>query len=429
MFVDMARIYVKGGDGGRGSNSMRREKYIPLGGPWGGDGGRGGDVIFAVESGLRTLVDFRYQHHFKAERGEPGGKNNRSGESGEDLVVRVPPGTVVKDADSGELVADLTAPGQRAIVAKGGRGGRGNTRFASAKDKAPTYFEYGEPGQERWLQLELKLLADAGLVGYPNAGKSTLLSRVSAARPKIGNYPFTTITPNLGVVELGERSFVLADIPGLIEGAHSGQGLGHEFLRHVERTRVIVHVLDGAGTEGREPLQDFVVVQRELALYNEQLANRPVLVAFNKMDLPDAQAAWPQCRDWFAEQGLYAYAISGVTGEGIGELLEAIAERIALAEPLISEPVVPETAERVYRAEDRLAYEVRREGPVWVVSGNEIERLVAMTMWENEGAVRRFQRLFRGWGIENALERAGARAGDTVEIRGRQFEFSPETIE
>ena len=427
MFVDVAKIYVKGGDGGRGSNSMRREKYIPLGGPWGGDGGRGGDVVFVVDQGLRTLVDFRYQHHFKAVRGEPGGKNNRTGESGEDLVVKVPPGTIVKDADSGALICDLTEPGQRAIVGHGGRGGRGNTRFASAKEKAPTYFEYGEPGEEHWLVLELKLLADAGLVGYPNAGKSTLLASVSGARPKIGNYPFTTLSPNLGVVELGERSFVLADIPGLIEGAHSGQGLGHEFLRHVERTRVLVHVLDGAGTEGREPLQDFTVVQQELALYNEQLAKRPVLIAFNKMDLPEARAAWPHCQAWFAERGLYAYPVSGATGEGIGALLDAIVERVALAEPLPSErPEAP--AERVYRAEEQRAFAVHRTGGVWVVEGKEIERLVAMTMWENEDAIRRFQRLFRGWGVEKALLQAGAQEGDTVEILGRQFDFSPETI-
>lgn len=425
MFVDVAKIYVKGGDGGRGSNSMRREKYIPMGGPWGGDGGRGGDVVFVVDSGLRTLIDFKYQRHFKAPRGDMGGKNNRTGLSGEDMVVKVPPGTTVRDADTMEVLFDLTTPGQRQVVARGGRGGRGNIRLASPANKAPTFFEYGEPGHEQWLVLELKLLADAGLVGFPNAGKSTLLSRVSAAQPKIGNYPFTTITPNLGVVEAGERSFVMADIPGLIEGAHEGQGLGDQFLRHVERTRVLVHVLDGAGTEGRDPLQDFEIIQKELALYNPVIAQRPVVVAFNKMDIPEAQENWPRARVYFEERGIPVLSVSGVTGEGIGALLNLVADRIEDARP--EAPLEPEP-ERVYRAEDHNDFRINRENGVWIVRGKEIERLVAMTMWENEEAIRRFQYIFRQMGIEKALANFGAKPGDTVQIRDREFDYDPEGL-
>jgi len=418
MFVDVARIYVKGGDGGRGSNAVRREKFIPMGGPWGGDGGRGGDVVFVVDPGLNTLVDFKYQKHFKAERGEHGGPKGMHGRNGEDLVVKVPPGTVVKDDDTGEILFDLVEPGQRAVVARGGRGGRGNMRFATPTNKCPTFYEKGEPGEERWLLLELKVVADVGLVGFPNAGKSTFLSAVSAARPKIANYPFTTLNPVLGVVDLGEgRSFVIADIPGLIEGAHQGVGLGHEFLRHVERTKVLIHVLDGAGTEGRDPLSDFDVIQQELRAYNPELAERPTLVAFNKMDLPDARENLPRVRGALEARGYRVFPISGATREGFRPLLEAAYDLIRQWVP--PEPAAPE-AEKVYRPKED-EWRVYRYGGIWHVAGRDIERLVAMTMWENDEAVQRFMRILKAKGVEQALRDAGAQDGDTVRICDIEF--------
>ncbi|MFO7273464.1 MAG: GTPase ObgE [Bacillota bacterium] len=425
MFVDVARIYVKGGDGGRGSNAVRREKFVPQGGPWGGDGGRGGDVVFVVDPGLNTLIDFKYQKHFKAERGEHGGPKGMNGRKGEDLVVKVPPGTVVKDDDTGEVLFDLVEPGQRVVVARGGRGGRGNMRLATPTNKCPTYYEKGEPGEERWLLLELKVVADAGLVGFPNAGKSTFLSAVSAARPKIADYPFTTLTPVLGVVDLGEgRSFVIADIPGLIEGAHRGVGLGHEFLRHVERTKVLIHVLDGAGTEGRDPLDDFAVIRRELEAYSPELTKRPALVAFNKMDLPDARENLPRVREALEKQGFRVFPVSGATREGFRPLLEAAYELIRQWVP--PEPAVP-PAEKVFRPKDE-GWRIYRRGGVWHVEGKEIERLVAMTMWENDEAVARFLRILRLKGIEQALREAGAEDGDTVRVCDIEFELTADPV-
>jgi len=425
MFVDVTRIYVKGGDGGRGSNSVRREKYVPQGGPWGGDGGRGGDVVFVVDPGLNTLVDFKYQKHFKAERGEHGGPKGMHGRKGEDLVVKVPPGTVVKDDDTGEVLFDLVEPGQRAVVARGGRGGRGNMRFATPTNKCPTFYEKGEPGEERWLLLELKVVADVGLVGFPNAGKSTFLSAVSAARPKIANYPFTTLNPVLGVVDLGEgRSFVIADIPGLIEGAHQGVGLGHEFLRHVERTKVLIHVLDGAGTEGRDPLSDFDVIREELRAYNPQLAERPTLVAFNKMDLPEAREHLPRVREALEARGYRVFPISGATREGFRPLLQAAYDLIQQWVP--PEPEVPE-AEMVYRPKEE-GWRVYFRGGVWHVEGREIERLVAMTMWENDEAVARFLNILRLKGVERALREAGAEDGDTVRVYDIEFELTADPV-
>ncbi len=425
MFVDVTRIYVKGGDGGRGSNSVRREKFVPQGGPWGGDGGRGGDVVFVVDPGLNTLIDFKYQKHFKAQRGEHGKSKGMHGRKGEDLVVKVPPGTVVKDDDTGEVLFDLVEPGQRAVVARGGRGGRGNMRFATPTNKCPTFYEKGEPGEERWLLLELKVVADVGLVGFPNAGKSTFLSAVSAARPKIANYPFTTLTPVLGVVDLGEgRSFVIADIPGLIEGAHQGVGLGHEFLRHVERTKALIHVLDGAGTEGRDPLDDFEVIQNELRLYNPELAERPTLVAFNKMDLPDAQENLPRVREALEARGYRVFPISGATREGFRPLLSAAYDLIGQWVP--PEPEEPEV-EKVYRPKEE-GWRVYRHGGLWHVEGEEIERLVAMTMWENDEAVARFLRILRLKGVEQALREAGAEDGDTVRICDIEFELMADPV-
>lgn len=425
MFVDITRIYVKGGDGGRGANSVRREKFVPEGGPWGGDGGRGGNVIFVVDTGFNTLVDFKYQKHFKGEKGEIGGTKGMHGAKGSDLVVKVPVGTTVRDDDTGEILFDLTDPGQKVVIAHGGRGGRGNMRFATPTNKCPTFYEKGEPGEEHWLILELKVVADAGLVGFPNAGKSTFLSIVSAARPKIANYPFTTLNPILGVVETGDgRSFVLADIPGLIEGAHEGVGLGHEFLRHVERTKVLIHVIDGAGTEGRDPLEDFEVIERELREYNPEIAARPTLVAFNKMDLPEAKENLPRVREELENKGYKVFPISGATREGFKPLLQATADLIAAWNP--PEQVLPE-AEKVYRAKEEDWHVFKREG-VWQVAGKDIERLVAMTMWENDEAVKRFLNILKKKGIEDRLRNYGAVDGDTVRVADIEFELTSEPI-
>ncbi len=419
MFYDKAKIYVKGGDGGNGCVAMRREKYVPDGGPCGGDGGRGGNVIFRADGGLRTLVDFRYKRHYKAGRGHHGEGANRHGASGEDLVVRVPVGTVVRDAETGQLIADFTQDGQEAIVARGGRGGRGNAHFATPVNRAPRFAEKGEPGEERWLELELKLLADVGLVGFPNAGKSSLLARTTAAKPKVADYPFTTLTPNLGVVRVGEgRSFIMADIPGLIEGAHSGSGLGHEFLRHVERTRLLIHVLDMAGSEGRDPLEDFCITNRELSLYNPLLGKRPQVVAANKMDLDGAAPNLERFLKAYGEQ-YEVFPVSALTGSGIDRLIYRVA---GLLEGL-PEPELPDLAvrdeERRKKEAGKLSVD-RRDG-VFIVSSREAERLVAMTDLENDEAVVRLMRQFERLGIEDALKEAGVSDGDTVRIG--KFEF------
>lgn len=323
MFFDKAKIYVKGGDGGNGCVAMRREKYIPEGGPWGGDGGRGGDVVFLADEGLRTLVDFRYKRHYKADRGRHGEGKNMHGASGDDLVLRLPVGTVIRDDDSGEIIADLIQHGQQVVVARGGRGGRGNTRFATPNNKAPRMAELGEPGEERRLLLELKLIADVGLVGFPNAGKSTIISRVSAARPKIANYPFTTVAPVLGVVRVEDgRSFVMADIPGLIEGAHSGAGLGHDFLKHIERTRILVHVLDILPSDDSDPVENYHKIRRELELHSRSLVEKPEVVVLNKADL-DADGLFSE--DIKHRLGVQnVMVISAVSGQGVRDLLERL---------------------------------------------------------------------------------------------------------
>lgn len=427
MFVDVAKVEVRAGDGGRGMVAYRREKYVPMGGPAGGDGGRGGDVVLFVDEGLRTLLDFRYQRHLRAPAGEPGRPKNQHGANAEDLLVGVPPGTVVKDADTGEHLADLTHAGDRFVVAKGGRGGRGNAHFASARNKAPDMAERGEPGQARTLILELRLLADVGLVGFPSVGKSTLLTSVSAARPKIADYPFTTLTPNLGVVAAhGERSFVMADLPGLIEGAHAGAGLGHEFLRHIERTRVLIHVVDMASADGRDPVADYLAINRELRLYNENLANRPQIVAANKMDIPEAQDALQVFRDKFPD--VEVYPVSAATGAGVDALMMRAADlleeesRKSAAAP---DAVIPE-AEVVYRpaAGGRsVAFRIVRDGELYVVESEELEKLVTMTNFEQDDAVARFQRIMRRSGVDDALRERGAKDGDQIRIGDMEFDF------
>jgi GTP-binding protein len=423
MFYDQARIYVKAGNGGDGMISFRREKYVPFGGPNGGDGGFGGDVIMVVNPKINSLVNYHKQTHFRAENGGHGGTSNKTGASGAALMLEVPPGTTVRDADSGELLADLTEVGQQMLLVKGGQGGRGNARFTSSTNQAPRIAERGAPGPERWLELELKLIADAGIIGMPNAGKSTLLSVVSAARPKIADYPFTTLSPNLGVVYLDDySSLVLADIPGLIEGAHQGAGLGHDFLRHVERTRVLIHMLDGAG---EDPLDDWAKINQELALYNPELAERPQIVVLNKMDLEEAALLWwPEVKATAKKHGVEAVAISAVSGQGVRQLLYRVRQMLdELPEltPAEELPVIrPELDEEAFSIER----EMTAEGPAWRVSGIKIERVAAMTYWEFSEATARFQRILEGMGITNALKEAGVQPGDSVLIGNEVLEWS-----
>ena len=419
MFVDHARVYVRGGDGGNGIVAFRREKYVPMGGPAGGDGGRGGSVIFVADEGLSTLMDFKYRRHFKAMRGAHGQGKNMHGAGGEDLTVKVPVGTVIRDDDTGEVIADLTRNGQETVVARGGRGGRGNARFATSINKAPSLSENGEPGQERWVKLELKLLADVGLVGFPNAGKSTLISRLSAARPKIADYPFTTLVPNLGVVMTrSKESFVVADIPGLIEGAHRGSGLGHEFLRHIERTRVLLFVLDTAQTEGRDVLEDYQVLRRELELYRPELMERPFLIVANKMDIPEAQENYERLR---AEFGHLVHAVSAVTGLGVNALVE---ETFHLLQSVPRDIVISGEEPVIRRFEEEEAFRIERVNGVFEVSGKRIEKLLAMTNFNTDEGLRRFQMIVEKMGLEEALRRQGIKPGDTVKIDDFEFEYS-----
>lgn len=423
MFVDKVKVFVKGGDGGNGMVAFRREKYEPRGGPAGGDGGRGGDVVFQVDEGLRTLMDFRYRKQFKADRGEHGRSKSQHGRGADSLVVKVPPGTVVVDADTGEVIADLTRQEQTAVIARGGRGGRGNIRFSSPKNPAPHVAENGEPGVERWVELELKLLADAGLVGYPSVGKSTLLSAVSAARPKVGAYHFTTIHPNLGVVETEDgRSFVMADLPGLIEGAHTGVGLGHQFLRHVERTRVLVHVVDMAGSEGRDPYEDWLQINEELRLYRKELADRPQIVAANKMDLPEAKENLERFKAAIDGE-VSVFPVSSATREGLRELLYAVADRL---DALPDEPLEEgeEEERKIYRspaAEE--PFRVRRENELFVVEGERVEKLVKMTNFQYDESIRRFAHTLKRMGVDDALRKKGAKEGDTIRIGEMEFDF------
>lgn len=430
MFVDVAKIFVKGGDGGDGLVSFRREPYVPNGGPYGGDGGRGGDVIFRVDEGLRTLMDFRYQKHFKAQRGEKGKVKAMHGAGADDMIVRVPPGTVVVDDDTKEIVADLTKHGQEVIVAKGGKGGRGNMRFVTPANTAPDIAEKGEEGQERWVVLELKVMADVGLVGFPSVGKSTLLSVVSAAQPKIGAYHFTTITPNLGVVDIEDgRSFVMADLPGLIEGAHQGIGLGHEFLRHVERTRIIVHVVDMSGSEGRDPYDDWLKINEELKQYNPKLAERPQVIVSNKMDIPEAEEYLQEFRKKIAaEHGIEeVYPISAASKQGIRELLFKVADLLDAIpeEPSLEE--IEEVAERkVYRLDkkDDSDFTIRRDNEVFVVESASLERLIKRTNLNSLDAALRLANIMRKMGVDRALRERGIDEGQVVRIADFEFEFT-----
>lgn len=423
MFIDRAKISIRAGDGGDGRSSFRREKYVPQGGPDGGDGGRGGDIVLVADRNVNTLLDFRYKKKFKAEKGGSGQDGNKFGRNAETVMIKVPVGTLVFDEESQELMADLVENGQQAVVAKGGRGGRGNARFPTSVNRAPTFAEHGEPGEERKLRLELKLLADVGLVGYPSVGKSSLIASVSAARPEIAAYHFTTLTPVLGIVKIDDQThFVMADIPGLIEGAHEGKGLGIEFLRHIERTRLIVHVLDVSGMEGREPLEDYRRINLELKAYSEKLATRPQLVAANKMDLPDARGRFPELARILQAEGREVFPISAATGEGVRPLIQRIAELLAVLPK--EEPLLPQIAAVPVDVSPE-GFVIRRDdGGAFIVEGKNIERLVAMTRFHDEESLRRFQNILRRNGIDTALRERGIKEGDTVKIRDMEFEFS-----
>jgi len=418
MFVDEVVIHVKAGKGGDGIVHFRREKYVPRGGPDGGDGGRGGDVILEVDPHLNTLMDYRHQKSFRAEDGKRGGGNNQTGASGDDLILRVPPGTMVYDEESGELLADLTDDHENTVICRGGRGGRGNARFKNSRNKTPRIAEKGEPPEEKSIRLELKLIADVGIVGVPNAGKSTLLSVVSNAKPKIAAYPFTTLAPNLGVVELDpDNRLVLADIPGLIEGAHQGEGLGHEFLKHVQRTRVLIHLLDGTSPE---PILDFAQINSELALFDPDLADKPQIVVLNKMDLPEVQEKWPEVREELLDRGYEdVFAISAVANRDIRPVLYRAAELLEEQDQVREQEQVPVEGEEmpVYRMEaDPRDYRILRSDRGWRIQGEAVERAAAMTYWEYYQSVRRFQHILEAMGIDEALRKAGVQPGDTVFI-------------
>ncbi|MYL33325.1 GTPase ObgE [Pontibacillus yanchengensis] len=424
MFVDAVRIYVKAGDGGDGIVAFRREKYVPKGGPAGGDGGNGGNIVFEVDEGLNTLMDFRYQRHFKAKRGENGMGKGAHGKNSDPYVIPVPPGTTVKDDDTGEVIADLIEHKQRAVIAKAGRGGRGNLRFAGPRDPAPELAEKGEPGQERNISLELKLMADVGLVGYPSVGKSTLLSVVSAAKPKVADYHFTTLSPNLGVVETQDhRSFVMADLPGLIEGAHEGVGLGYQFLRHIERTRVIVHVVDMASMEGRDPYEDFTTINQELQQYDERLMKRPQLIVATKMDMPEAQEKLDEFKAQLTTD-VPVYPVSSITRDGVNEVLFAIADLLETI-PKEETPIEEKDERVVYKyKEEEQAFTITRESDgAFVLKGDKIEKLFKMTDFSRDETINRFSRQLRGMGVDDALRERGAKDGDTIRLLDYEFEF------
>lgn len=418
MFFDQAKIYIRSGNGGDGMLSFRREKHVPFGGPDGGDGGDGGNIIFTTSRHLNSLMRFNRQAHFKAEHGTHGGTQKRNGKRGEDLIIEVPIGTVIRDAENGNILADIISEEHNITVLRGGKGGRGNTHFASSINQAPRIAERGEPGEEMWVTLELKLIADVGIVGVPNAGKSTLLSVISGASPKVANYPFTTLQPNLGVVELDDfETFVVADIPGLIEGAASGVGLGHDFLRHVERTRVLIHLLDGAA---KEPLEEWAMINQELALYDVALEKRPQLVVLNKMDLPDAIAWEPLIEEEIKKAGYPFLSISAVTGQNVRQMLYRVRRMLDEAPPAKTrhdDEIV------VIRAAEDDEFTIEREGEGWRVRGKQIERVAAMTYFEFDATLLRFQKILESMGISQALTEAGVTVGDPVYIGEEELEW------
>lgn len=423
MFIDKARIFVKSGNGGNGAVSFRREKYVPAGGPDGGDGGNGASVIFEVDLGLRTLMDFKYQRKYVAEHGEDGSKKRKAGRNGEDLILKVPPGTIIRDEATGLVIADLKEEGDRAVVAKGGRGGKGNQHFANAVRQAPAFARSGSDGVEKWVVLELKMIADVGLLGFPNVGKSTFLSVVTKAKPKIANYHFTTLTPNLGVVQtkFGE-SFVLADIPGLIEGAAEGVGLGHDFLRHVERTKVLIHIVDISGLEGRDALDDFDKINGELKLYNEKLATRPQVVVANKMDILEDESIFDEFKNELEGRGYKVFKMSAATRQGVDDVIAYVSELLREAEEieLVSE-------EEMFRPElDEVqdgGLQIDIEDGVYVVTGKSLRRIMYSVNFDDMESLQYFQKAMESQGVFDKLREMGIEDGDTVRIYEIEFEF------
>ncbi|MBQ7925219.1 MAG: GTPase ObgE, partial [Lachnospiraceae bacterium] len=422
MFADRAKVYIRSGKGGDGHVSFRREKYVPAGGPDGGDGGHGGDVIFEVDEGLNTLIDFRHTRKYKAEDGQQGGKKNCRGKDGQDIIIKVPQGTVIKEAESGQVIVDMSGDNRRYTILKGGKGGNGNQHYATSTMQAPKYAQPGQPARELEILMELKVIADVGLVGFPNVGKSTLLSRVSNARPKIANYHFTTLNPNLGVVDLeGTKGFVMADIPGLIEGASEGIGLGHEFLRHIERTKVMIHVVDAAGTEGRDPIADIYAINKELEAYNADIAKRPQVIAANKTDAiydPENNPV-DAIRAEFEPQGVKVFPISAVSGKGVKELLYYVNEMLENCEdaPIIFEQEFdPEMAVAYDDEPYTVIYD--QEEDEYVVEGPKIEKMLGYTNLESEQGVSFFNRFLKESGILEELEALGIQEGDTVRMYG-----------
>lgn len=427
MFADRAKIYVRSGKGGDGHVSFRREKYVPNGGPDGGDGGRGGDVIFEVDEGLNTLIDFRHIRKYKAGDGEPGGKKNCRGKDGEDIVIKVPLGTVIKEAESGQVITDMSGENRQIVLLKGGRGGNGNQHYATSTMQAPKYAQPGQPAQELDLLLELKVIADVGLVGFPNVGKSTFLSRVTNAKPKIANYHFTTLNPNLGVVDLeGTGGFVIADIPGLIEGASEGVGLGHEFLRHIERTKVIIHIVDAAGTEGRDPVEDIHAINKELEAYNPELAQRPQVIAANKIDAIYSEGEDPVAliRAEFEPKGIQVFPISAVSGEGVKPLLYRVNEMLLDigTKPMVFEQEYFPELKKGY-SEEPYTVVYDEEADEYVVEGPRIEKMLGYTNLESEKGFTFFQNFLKENGILEQLEELGISEGDTVRMYGLSFDY------
>ena len=429
MFADRAKIFIRSGKGGDGHVSFRRELFVPNGGPDGGDGGKGGDVIFEVDEGLTNLSEYRHRAKFTAEPGEQGGKKRCHGANGKNLILKVPAGTIIREAESGKVIADMSGDNKRQVILKGGRGGQGNMHYATATMQVPKYAQPGQAAQELWVNLELKVIADVGLVGFPNVGKSTLLSRVSNAKPKIANYHFTTLNPMQGVVDLGDgSSFIMADIPGLIEGASEGVGLGHEFLRHVERTKILLHVVDAASTEGRDPIDDIYKINEELKNYNEELASRPQIIAANKTDVIYAEDEDPveKIRAEFEPQGIKVFPISAVSGKGVKELLSYIWE---VLKELPQEPVVfeQEYFPGDYNSNDNLSYTVEQlDEHTFVVEGPKIEKMLGYTNLDSEKGFLFFQNFLKNTGILKDLEAAGIQDGDTVRMYGLQFDYYKE---
>ena len=421
-FIDRVKIYVQAGTGGNGTVAFRREAHVPKGGPSGGDGGRGGSVIFVATNSLSTLLDLRYYREYKAQNGEKGHAKKMHGADADDLVIRVPVGTCVYDDDTGNIIADLTKDGQRAVIAKGGRGGRGNARFASSRNPAPKICENGEPGEKFNLRVELKLLADVGLVGFPSVGKSTLLSVVSKARPQIADYHFTTIVPNLGVVQVKDgRSFVMADLPGLIEGASQGKGLGHQFLRHIERCRVIVHIIDMSGSEGRDPYEDYVTINKELSEYEYRLLERPQIIVANKMDGDEAEENLKKFQEKLGDQKVFP--IIAPIHEGIDAVLYAVADALETSPDFYNQEEEQESVLYTYKEEEK-PFTIHNKGNgVWEVTGKKVERLVQMASFTTDDGFQRFALQIRNMGIDDALREAGCEDGDTVRLYDFEFEF------